>query len=254
MSFAIYPSLAGRTVLITGGGSGIGASLVEHFLKQDARVTFLDIDEDASRQLLESLRAKYGRAPLFVACDVTDNDRLQQSMEEVRQALGPVSVLVNNAGNDDRHNFEDVTPEYWDQRMAVLVKHQFFAAQAVYDDMKSAGGGSIINFSSTSWIMGEGGYVCYTTAKAAIYGLTRSLARDFGLADIRVNAVLPGWIMTERQLERWVTPEAELEIERNQALKHKLYPADIARMVLFLAADDSRMTTGQSFIVDGGWV
>lgn len=254
MSFAIYPSLVGRTVLVTGGGAGIGASLVEHFLEQDARISFLDIDEDASRQLLESLSEKYRRAPLFVACDVTDIDRLQQSMEEARHALGPISVLVNNAGNDDRHNFEDVTPEYWDQRMAVLVKHQFFAAQAVYDDMKSTGGGSIINFSSTSWIMGEGGYVCYTTAKAAIYGLTRSLARDFGPADIRVNAVLPGWIMTERQLERWVTPEAELEIERNQALKHKLYPADIARMVLFLAADDSRMTTGQSFIVDGGWV
>ena len=157
MSFATYPSLARRTVLITGGGSGIGASLVEHFIEQDSRVSFLDIDEDASEELIETLSGKYRRAPLFVACDVTDHDRLRQSVEEVRDALGPISVLVNNAGNDDRHNFEDVTPEYWDQRMAVLVKHQFFAAQAVYDDMKNTGSGSIINFSSTSWIMGEGG-------------------------------------------------------------------------------------------------
>lgn len=254
MSFATYPSLAGRGVLISGGGSGIGASLVRHFVEQGANVAFVDIAEEASRALVGELNNEFSRAPWFFPCDMTDHDALVTAIERAKQHIGPIRVLVNNAGNDDRHNFRDVTPDYWDERMAVLIKHQFFAAQAVYEDMKASGGGSIINFSSTTWLMGEGGYVCYTTAKAGIYGMTRSLARDFGPADIRVNAVLPGWVLTPRQIELWITPEAEKEIEEKQALKHKLYPQDIARMVLFLAADDSRMTTGQSFVVDGGWV
>ena len=163
-------------------------------------------------------------------------------------------MLVNNAGNDERHAVESVTPQMWDERMAVNLKHQFFASQRVFEGMKRRGYGAIVNFSSTSWVMGEGGYVCYTTAKAAIVGLTRSLARDFGESKVRVNAVLPGWVMTERQIALWLDEEGERMLYERQALKHKLYPDDIARMVLFLAADDSRMITGQSFIVDGGWV
>jgi len=253
VQYASYPSLEDRTVLITGGGSGIGASLVGHFAEQNAKVAFLDIADEPSRVLAAELSARYRHAPLFVHCDVTEPATLESAISRVVDELGPIIVLVNNAGNDDRHDFRTVTSPYWDQRMEVLLKHQFFASKAVYEGMQAAGGGSIINFSSTTWLMGEGGYVCYTTAKAAIYGLTRSLARDFGPADIRVNAVLPGWVMTERQLELWITPEAEDEINEKQALKHKLYPADVARTVLFLAADDSAMTTGQSFVVDGGW-
>lgn len=253
-NFATYPSLAERTVLITGGGSGIGACLVEHFMAQNAKVAFLDIEEATSSALMEDLAGLFNRTPMYLPCDVTDTARLRDAIKKIGATLGPITVLVNNAGNDERHDFQEVTPEYWDQRLQVNLKHQFFAAQCAYEGMKAAGGGAIVNFSSTTWVMGEGGYVCYTTAKAAIIGLTRSLARDFGAADIRVNAVLPGWVMTERQMKLWLTPEGEKEIEERQALKHKLFPEDIAHMVLFLAADDSRMTTGQSFIVDGGWV
>ena len=253
MSYANYPSLKDRSVLVTGGGSGIGAGLVSHFAQQGAKVGFIDVDVRASEALVAQLTGPSLHAPMFIRCDVTDTGSLKRVIGELNDAMGPITVLVNNAGNDDRHSFDEVTPEYWDQRMNVLLKHYFFAAQTLFPTMQQSGGGSIINFSSTTWLMGEGGYVCYTTAKAAIYGMTRSLARDFGVADIRVNAVLPGWIMTERQIENWITPQAEAEIERNQAIKHKLYPEDVARMVLFLGADDSRMITGQRFIVDGGW-
>ena len=252
--YARYPSLAGRGVLVTGGASGIGASLVSHFVAQGARVAFLDIARQASRALVEELAGAHHRAPVYLECDVTDTKALAASVEAASAALGGISVLVNNAGNDQRHRFESVTPQMWDERMGVNLKHHFFAAQAVYEGMKQAGGGAIVNFSSTSWVMGEGGYVCYTTAKAAIVGLTRSLARDFGGAGIRVNAILPGWVMTERQVRLWLDEEGERQIYERQALKHKLYPDDVARMVLFLAAADSRMITGQSFIVDGGWV
>ena len=252
--YASYPSLARRGVFITGGASGIGASLVSHFVAQGARVAFVDIAREASRTLVGKLRDAYRHAPLFIECDITDVNALAQAIDTATEALGGISVLVNNAGNDQRHRFESVTPRMWDERMDVNLKHQFFAAQAVYEGMKQAGGGAIVNFSSTSWVMGEGGYVCYTTAKAAIVGLTRSLARDFGEAGIRVNAILPGWVMTERQVRLWLDEEGERMICERQALKHKLYPDDVARMVLFLAAADSRMITGQSFIVDGGWV
>lgn len=254
MRYASYPSLKNTVVLVTGGGAGIGASIVEHFIAQGSKVAFIDIASKESMVLVKMLADKYGNAPSFIQCDVTDNEALEDAIAEIHSSLGTVQVLVNNAGNDERHDFQDVSSDYWDQRMDVLVKHQFFSAKAVYKGMRQMGGGSIINFSSTTWLMGEGGYVCYTTAKAAIYGMTRSLARDFGPANIRVNTILPGWVMTERQLALWVTPESESEIEKNQALKKKLYPDDISRMVLFLAADDSAMTTGQSFVVDGGWV
>ncbi|MBM3647647.1 MAG: SDR family oxidoreductase [Alphaproteobacteria bacterium] len=252
--FARYPSLVDRPVLITGGGSGIGAGLVEHFADQGARVAFVDIAEQPSRALVEGLRDRARRVPRFAPCDLTDIAALRAAVADLSEATGPFQVLVNNAGNDDRHPFADVTPEYWDGRMAVNLRHQFFAAQAVFEGMKRAGGGSIINFSSTSWVMGEGGYAAYTTAKSGIIGLTRSLARDMGSDKVRVNAVLPGWIITERQRRLWFTPEAERETMERQALKHLLKPEDVARMVLFLAADDSLSVTGQSFIVDGGWV
>ena len=253
-AYARYPSLVDRGVLITGGGSGIGATLVSHFAEQGARVGFIDIAAKVSRALAARLEGVHRHSPLYLECDITDSEALAASIDTAERSLGGISVLVNNAGNDDRHAVEKVTPQYWDERMAVNLKHQFFASQRVFEGMKRRGHGAIVNFSSTSWLMGEGDYVCYTTAKAAIVGLTRSLARNFGEADVRVNTVLPGWVMTERQIERWLDEEGERMIYERQALPHKLFPDDIARMVLFLAADDSRMITGQSFIVDGGWV
>ena len=252
--YARYPSLVERGVLVTGGGSGIGASLVSHFAAQGARVAFIDVATQPSRALAARLEGVHRHSPLYLECDITDTEALAAAVDAAEQALGGISVLVNNAGNDDRHTVQSVTPQYWDQRMAVNLKHQFFAAQRAFQGMRRRGHGAIVNMSSTTWVMGEGGYVCYTTAKAAIVGLTRSLARDFGEAEVRVNAVLPGWVMTERQVALWLDEAGERMIHERQALKHPLQPEDIARMVLFLAADDSRMITGQSFIVDGGWV
>ena len=252
--YASYPSLADRGVLITGGAAGIGASLVSHFAAQGARVGFIDINAPAATALAARLEGRCRHAPLYLECDIRDTAALVAAIDAAERGLDGIAVLVNNAGNDDRHAVESVTPEQWDERMAVNLKHQFFASQRVFEGMKRRAHGAIVNFSSTTWVMGEGGYVCYTTAKAAIVGLTRSLARDFGEAGVRVNAVLPGWVMTERQVALWLDEEGERMIHERQALKHKLYPEDIARMVLFLAADDSRMISGQSFIVDGGWV
>jgi len=193
-------------------------------------------------------------APLFIECNITDIPALQKAIGEAKQKLGPIRVLVNNAAHDQRHAIDTVTPEYWDERYAVNLKHQFFAAQAVYKDMAAAGGGAIVNLGSTSWVVGQGGMPCYTSAKSAVAGLTRALARDFGPLNIRVNCILPGWIMTERQLTLWLTPEGEEELMKRQCLKRKLVPADIARTVLFFAAEDSGACTNQNYIVDGGWV
>ncbi|MGH6891607.1 MAG: SDR family NAD(P)-dependent oxidoreductase [Dongiaceae bacterium] len=251
--FANYPSLKDRVVFVTGGGSGIGAAIVEHFCVQGSKVAFVDIDRAASEKLVTDLRAKGTAPPLFIACDITNTPALQRAIGDVKQQLGPIRVLVNNAAHDERHPVDAVTSEYWDERFAVNLKHQFFAAQAVYKDMAAAGGGSIVNLGSVSWVLGMGGMPCYTTAKSAVGGLTRSLARDFGAMNIRVNCVLPGWIMTERQIKLWLTPEAEEELLRRQCLKRKLVPADIARAVLFFASDDSGGCTNQNYIVDGGW-
>ncbi|GAB4352176.1 MAG: SDR family oxidoreductase [Kiloniellaceae bacterium] len=251
---AIYPSLKDRVVFITGGGSGIGASIVEHFCRQGARVGFVDIDEAASAALVESVAAAGDPAPFFVKCDLTDIEALRVAIGQVREKLGPITVLVNNAANDQRHKIDEVTPEYWDDRFAVNLKHQFFAAQAIYPDMEAAGGGAIVNLGSVSWMLAQGGMPCYTTAKSAVAGLTRSLARDLGPKNIRVNCVVPGWIMTQRQIDLWLTPESEAELLERQCLKRKLVPADIARAVLFFAAEDSGGCTNQSYIVDGGWV
>jgi len=251
---AIYPSLKDRVVFVTGGGSGIGAAIVEHFCRQGAKVGFVDINQEASEKLVNDVEAAGHGKPFFVNCDLTDIEALRVAVGQVREKLGPITVLVNNAAHDQRHSIDDVTPEYWDDRIAVNLKHQFFAAQAVYPDMAAAGGGAIVNLGSVSWMIGQGGMPCYTTAKSAVAGLTRSLARDLGPKNIRVNCVVPGWIMTQRQIDLWLTPEGEAELLERQCLKRKLVPADIARAVLFFASDDAGACTNQSYIVDGGWV
>jgi NAD(P)-dependent dehydrogenase (short-subunit alcohol dehydrogenase family) len=250
---AIYPSLRDRAVLVTGGASGIGASLVEHFARQGARVAFLDVAQDAGTTLAERLAGEGYVQPVFRVCDLRDIPALQRAIAAAHEALGDVTVLVNNAAHDERHDWKDVSVDYWDDRIAVNLRHQFFAIQAVAPMMQRAGGGSIINFGSISWHLGQGGMPGYTSSKAAIEGLTRSFARDLGPDKIRVNCILPGWIMTERQLALWLTPEAEAERARGQCISDRIYPADVARMALWLAADDSRMCTNQTWTVDGGW-
>ncbi len=250
---AIYPSLKGRTVLVTGGGSGIGASLVEHFAAQDSRVGFLDIAETASRKLARKLTRR-GHTVHFEPCDLTDIAALRKAIRAVRRELGPITVLVNNAAHDERHQLEDVTPEYFDDRIAVNLRHQLFAIQAVVPDMKRRKNGSIINMGSGSWLLGAPGMPIYTASKAAIVGLTRGIARELGEHNIRVNSIAPGWILTERQMALWANEEALEKLLKDQALKRLLKPADIARWVLFLASDDSAAATNQSFIVDAGWL
>jgi len=254
VQIATYPSLKDRSVFVTGGGSGIGASLVRHFAGQQCKVAFVDIAVEPSRRLVEELAAESEQAPLFIECDLRDIEALRAAIRQAADANGPITVLVNNAAHDERHRFDTVTPEYWDDRMAVNLRHQFFAAQAVHPMMKAAGGGSIVNFGSVSWMIGQGGMPGYTAAKSAIMGLTRGLARDFGPDNIRVNSIAPGWIMTERQISLWLDEEGERELMQRQCLKRKLYPDDIARVVLFLAADDSSAMTNQTYVVDGGWV
>ncbi len=251
---AIYPSLKDRVVFVTGGGSGIGESIVEHFAAQGSKVAFVDIARECSEQLVARVAAAGHPAPKFIECDLKDIDALRAAIEQTRQALGPIRVLVNNAAHDERHAIDDVTPEYWDGRIAVNLKHQFFAAQAAYPQMEAAGGGSIVNIGSVSWVIGQGGMPCYLTAKSAVQGLTRALARDLGPKNIRVNSILPGWIMTQRQIDLWLTPEGEAELMERQCVKRKLVPEDIARIVLFFAADDSGACSNQSYIADGGWV
>ncbi len=250
--YAQYPSLTDRTVLITGGATGIGADLVEQFAAQGARVGFIDIDAAAATALAATL-ARARTAPLFVEADLTDIDALRAAIDTVRQRFGPIAVLLNNAANDRRHTIDETTPQSWDAGIAVNLKHQFFAAQAVAADMKALGGGSIVNFGSVSWMLKHGGMPVYTTAKAAVQGLTRSLARDFGPFNIRVNTLVPGWVMTEKQLRLWVTDKSRDEIARGQCINRPLLAEHIARMALFLAADDSAMCTAQDFIVDAGW-
>ena len=250
---AIYPSLADRTVLVTGGGSGIGESIVRHFADQKSKVGFIDINQELSENLCKELN-EAGHNVHFEQCDITDTPNLKDAIEKIRKELGPITVLVNNAAHDERHVFEEVTPEYWDARFAVNIKHQFFAAQAVADDMKNAKNGSIINMGSTSWMIGQGGMAGYTAAKSAVLGLTRSLARDLGEFNIRVNSIAPGWIMTQRQIDLWLTEESEKDLMKRQCLKRKLFPDDIARAILFFASDESGACTNQSYVVDGGWI
>lgn len=249
---ARYPSLRDRVVLITGGGSGIGASLTQAFCDQGAKVAFVDIAVDESQALVKSIAAT-GNTPLFLPCDIRDITALRQAIDKVRAQLGPVDVLVNNAGNDERHPIEDVTPEYWDNRMAVNLRPMFFAAQAVIPGMRAQKKGAIINFGSVSWKKAQGGMPAYTAAKAAVHGLTRGLARDLGADNIRVNTLVPGWVMTARQRALWLTPEADAEREKGQCLPLRVMPEHIAAMALFLASDDSIACSAQEYVVDGGW-
>ena len=251
---SIYPDIEGKTVLITGGGSGIGASIVEHFAEQGARVGFIDLDEKSSVALVDQMAAKGFPRPHFVKADLRDIDALKAAVAEIKRQFGPINILVNNAAHDQRHAIDEVTPEYWDDRQAVNLRHQFFAAQAVYKDMEAAGGGSIINMGSVSWMLKQGGMPGYTTAKSAVEGLTKTLARDFGPMKIRVNTVMPGWIMTQRQIDLWLTEEADAERAKGQCIPDKIYPAEVARMVLFLASDAASGCTAQRFVVDGGWI
>lgn len=250
--FASYPSLAGRAVFVSGGGSGIGASIVEHFAEQGAKVGFVDIDEPASRALVAKLKEASHPAPVFAKCDIRDIGAYQAAIAQMAGKLGDFTVLVNNAARDDRHTIDEVTPEFWDERIAVNLRHQYFAIQSVVPGMKKAGGGSIVNFSSVSYHAMTPRLSVYQSAKAAVIGMTRGLARDLGPDRIRLNSVTPGWIMTQRQIDLWLTPEAEAGLMAAQCLKEKVYPPDIARMVLWLAADDSRLVTAQNFVVDGG--
>ena len=253
-AYARYPSLQDRAVLITGGASGIGACLVQRFAEQGARVGFVDIDAAAGHALADTLGRTGAHAPVFAQADLTDIAALRASVARLREAIGPISALLNNAANDKRHEVASVTSESWDAGLAVNLKHQFFAAQAVLPDMQAAGGGSIVNFGSISWMLKQGGMAAYTTSKAAVQGLTRSLARDLGVHGIRVNTLVPGWVMTDKQLALWVDDAAKAEIAKGQCIARPLVADDIARMALFLAADDSAMCTAQDFIVDGGWV
>jgi len=251
---ARYPSLQDRPVLITGGASGIGAAMVEEFALQGSKVAFLDMATGPAEELNRSLDGRSAHQPLFVRCDITDIDALQTAIRHVETRLGTIRVLVNNAANDDRHEVKDVTPAYWDNRMNVNLRHHFFTIQAISPGMKLAGGGSIINMSSIAWMIPSTGLPAYVTAKAAIVGLTRAMAHELGSSNVRVNSVLPGAILTERQQRLWWTPEYEEEIMGRQALKRCLVPSDVARTALFLASDDSTAITNQNLIVDGGWV
>ena len=251
MTFARYPSLENRVVFISGGGSGIGAAMVEAFADQGAKVAFCDIAREPSEALAAAL-ADRRHAPLFLPCDLTDITALQATLDETRRRLGPIAALINNAANDQRQSADDVSEADWDRAMAVNLKHQFFAARAVREDMRALGGGAIVNFSSTAWMLGLTNLSVYSAAKAAIMGLTASLAREFGGDRIRVNSIAPGAVITERQRRLWIGEADLAAILQRQCLAEPLLADEIARMALFLAADDSRMITKQCFIVDAG--
>ena len=248
---AIYPSLTGRKVIVSGGGSGIGEAVVEAFVRQGAAVGFVDIQESPSEDLISRL-ADADIPPHFLQCDITDCADYGHKIDKLIARLGGCDVLINNAASDDRHTLDDVTPAYWDDRMAVNLKHQFFAAKAVVPSMREAGGGSIVNMGSISWHLGLKDLVIYQTAKAAIEGLTRSLARELGRENIRVNTIIPGNVQTPRQM-KWYSPEGEAEIVAAQCLDGRIQPVDIAAMALFLASDDARYCTAHNYWVDAGW-
>ncbi len=251
MHSAVYPSLTGRRVIVSGGGSGIGEAMVEAFARQGAAVGFVDIQQSPSEQLIQRLDT-VEIAPYFLPCDITDCADYSDKIAALIDRLGGCDVLINNAASDDRHKFDDITPAYWDGRMAVNLKHQFFAAKAVVPAMRAAGGGSIVNMGSISWHLGLADLVIYQTAKAAIEGLTRSLARELGRDNIRVNAIIPGNVQTPRQM-KWYSPEGEAEIVAAQCLDGRIQPPDIAAMALFLASDDARFCTAHNYWVDAGW-
>ncbi len=251
MPYARYPSLLDKVVFVTGGGSGIGAAVVEAFVAQKANVAFVDVQVEASKALAARLAAT-GQPPLFIKCDLTDINALESAMEEARQRLGPIGVLINNAANDDRESADEVSEDDWDRAMAVNLKHQFFAAQIARRSMRELGGGAIVNFSSTAWMIGIKRLSVYSAAKAAVVGLTKSLAREFGPDNIRVNAIAPGAVVTERQRRLWMSEKDIADCRARQCLNRTLVAEDVARLALFLASDDSAMITKQCFLVDAG--
>jgi NAD(P)-dependent dehydrogenase (short-subunit alcohol dehydrogenase family) len=254
VQYATYPSLRDKVVVVTGGASGIGETVVEAFAEQGARVAFLDIQDDMAASLVKRIRDKVRVAPVFYHCDLTNITALQECMQDILTQFGGVDVLVNNAGNDTRHTIEEVTPEYWDSSIAINLRHQFFMSQSVIPSMKKSGQGSIINMSSIGWAIPSTGVPVYVTAKAAVVGLTRTLAHELGGHNIRVNCVMPGAILTDRQKRLWLTEAYTAEVLGRQALKRMILPEEVARLVLFLAADDSAAITNQSYVIDGGWI
>lgn len=252
MTIATFHDLNGASVFITGGGAGIGASITEGFIQQGARVAF--VQRSDATGFCDEMQAKHGTRPLFMQCDITDIAALQAAIAQAAAAHGPITALINNAANDKRHSTEEVTEEFWDWSQAINLKAYFFACQAVVAGMRDAGGGAIVNFSSISYMMGNAGYPSYTAANAGINGLSRSLAREFGPDKIRVNALAPGWVMTDKQRDLWVTPQALAAHLDRQCLKDELLPQDIVDAVLFLSSRTSRMMTGQMMVVDGGVV
>ena len=252
-TLASYPSLRGQRVFVTGGGTGIGAAIVEAFAEQGAQVAFVDMADSESATLAQRVAADGHPPPWWRSCDVRDVAALQAAVAQATAELGDFSTLVNNVARDDRHTIESVTPAYWDESMAVNQRPAFFAIQAIVPGMRRLGGGSIINFGSTGWQTKGSEFPLYSIAKASVNGLTRGLAGSLGPHRIRVNTLSPGWVMTERQIKLWLNPDGEEAIKRNQCLPDKLQAADVARMALFLASDDGAMCTAQEFKVDAGW-
>jgi len=251
---AVYSSLKGKVVLVTGGASGIGEAIVESFVQQGSRVLFLDIQDEAANSLIQRLQRPERIAPEYFHCDLANTAELQSVMEKILNRFPTIDVLINNAGNDKRHKIEDVTPEFWDWCMQINLKQQFFMAQAVLPGMRRTQRGSIINMSSIGWVIPSTGIPVYVSAKAAIVGMTRALAHEVGMDGIRVNCVMPGAISTEKQRRLWFTEEYKKEILSRQAIKRDIQPEEVAKLVLFLASDESLAITNQSFVIDAGWV
>jgi len=248
-----YYDLENKRVFVTGGGSGIGASIVEHFCEQGSEVYFIDINVSESEKLIEDIKSKKYSIPTFIECDLLNIKQLQKTIADIIDQKGPIDILINNAANDTRHKIDDVTEEYWNKRMNVNLRHYFFSVQSVKEIMTKNKSGVIVNVGSISWMIGQGGMAIYTAAKSAVVGLTRSFARDLGEFNIRVNSVVPGWTITERQIEKWLTPEAEADMMKKQCLKRRLMPSEIAKAILFFSSDQSSGCTNQSYIVDNGW-
>ena len=251
---AKYFDLENKRVFITGGGSGIGASIVEHFCEQNSEVYFIDINEEASNKLVEDCKNKKLAVPNFIKCDLLNIKDLQSVISNIISEKGPIEILINNAANDERHKIEDVTEKFWNDRMNINLRHYFFTVQSVRDAMIKNKSGVIVNIGSASWMIGQGGMAAYTAAKSGVVGLTRSFARDLGEYNIRVNSVVPGWTITERQLEKWLTPESEADMMKKQCIKRRLMPSDISKAVLFFSSDQSSGCTNQSYVVDNGWL
>ena len=249
-----YFDLENKRVFITGGGSGIGASIGEHFCEQNSEVYFIDINEESSNKLVSKCKNKKLAIPNFIKCDLLNIKELQNTISKIISEKGPIEILINNAANDERHKIEDVTEEFWNNRMNINLRHYFFTVQSVREAMIKNNSGAIVNIGSASWMIGQGGMAAYTAAKSGVVGLTRSFARDLGEYNIRVNSVVPGWTITERQLEKWLTPESEADMMKKQCIKKRLMPSDISKAVLFFSSDQSSGCTNQSYVVYNGWL